>query len=49
LPFNLSFGPAYISKKLSSKKAKSYSALAKQLLEYVANIIIICKACLLKT
>jgi len=30
------------------KKAKSYSAGAKQLLEYVANIIIICKAFLLK-
>jgi hypothetical protein len=29
------------------KKAKSYSALAKQLLEYVANIIILCKASLL--
>ncbi len=30
------------------KKAKSYSAGAKQLLEYVANIIIICKAFQLK-
>ena len=30
------------------KKAKSYSAGAKQLLEYVANIIIICKALQLK-